>query len=188
MLYAFKFTQAAQPRSAVAHTPRPMDLMQAEPETTGADASTPASFVTPSPGASGAGSVPPPAAAKLQGAARGVAAVIAAADTTDPGEPHLRPALAHAWSPVTAPQAGWQRRARASDGSQLTKASFVRCDRSLLASRCALETDVRTSGGKVTGRLFTDVPAQSLRRSSRLSCHPAGPLEVRDPVSRRCLP
>ena len=102
--------------------------------------------------------------------------------------PNCWPALVHAWSPVTAPQAGWQRRARASDGSQLTKASFVRCDHSLLASRCALETDVRTSGGKVTGRLFTDVPAQSLRRSSRLSCHPAGPLEVRDSVSRRCLP
>jgi hypothetical protein len=76
----------APSRSAVSHTPRPIDLMQADaPPSIGADVATPASFVTPSPGASGAGSMPPPAALKLQGAARGMP-VSAAADTTDPGE------------------------------------------------------------------------------------------------------
>ena len=177
----------AQPRSVV-HTPRPMDLMQADAETIGADAATPASFVTPSPGASGAGSVPPPAAAKLQGAPRGVPQVSAAADTTDPGELRLRSALAPVWSPASPPQAGWQRRARVSDGSRLTKANFARCDCFFLALRCASTTDLLTSGDKVTGRLFTDVPAQSLRRSSRLSCHPTGPLEVRGAWSCCGLP
>ena len=73
-------------RSTVSHTPRPMDLMQAEaPASLGVDVATPASFVTPSPGGFAAASMPPPAGLKLQGAARGVG-VGAAADTTDPGE------------------------------------------------------------------------------------------------------
>jgi len=152
--------------------------MQADaPASTGLDVATPASFVTPSPGAPGATSMPPPAAVKFQGAARGVA-VSTAADTTDPGESSV---CASGAARVVTRERGAgrlatpgvrQRRKPADD--KLRKARP--CTRAP-SSRCA--ECVIAAVPQVTGRLFTDVPAQSLRRSSRLSGLPTGPMEVR---------
>ena len=80
---------------------------------------------------------------------------------------------------------GARQRRKPADESKLRKACPWSLVCSFRADTCA--SDAYSCRCQVTGRLFTDVPAQSLRRSSRLSGLPTGPMEVSVQTALRCV-